>query len=164
MGSVLLCFDGSDDAVAAIARAGEMLAPRSAVVLTVAEPAASWAPYDPATVLSAPLSRLASKALDLDQIGRDLARERAKQGTDLAIAAGFQAEAQSDEGKPWQVICRVADTIDASPIVIGARGLGRVESALLGSVSSAVVHHAKHPVLLIPHASHDNAGTTQARR
>jgi len=30
---VLLCFDGSDDAAAAITKAGEFLAPRSAVVL-----------------------------------------------------------------------------------------------------------------------------------
>ena len=37
---VLLCFDGSDDAGAAIARAGEVLAARAAVVLTVWEPVA----------------------------------------------------------------------------------------------------------------------------
>ena len=37
---VLLCFDGSDDAAHAILRAGEMLGPRSAVVLTVWEPVA----------------------------------------------------------------------------------------------------------------------------
>ena len=32
---VLLCFEGSDDARAAIAEAGELLAPRAALVLTV---------------------------------------------------------------------------------------------------------------------------------
>lgn len=41
---VLLCFEGSDDARAAIAEAGELLAPQAAVVLTVWEPVASWAP------------------------------------------------------------------------------------------------------------------------
>jgi len=153
MAPALLCFDGSDDAVAAIVTAGEILAPRSAVVLTVSEPAASWAPYDPATILSAPMSRLASSALDLDAIGRDLAHERVKQGTDLANEAGFQAEGRLEEGKPWRVICSVADAIGAEPIVIGARGLGRMESALLGSVSSAVLHHSRRPVLVVPHAS-----------
>jgi nucleotide-binding universal stress UspA family protein len=162
MAAVLLCFDGSDDAVAAIAKAGEMLAPRRAVVLTVSEPAASWAPYDPATILSAPLSRLASSALDLDEIGRDLSRERVNQGTELATEAGFQAEGRSEEGKPWRVICRVADEIGAEPIVIGARGLGRVESALLGSVSSAVVHHARRPVLIVPHHRVDRPPNPQA--
>ena len=51
---VLLCFDGSDDAATAIAKAGELLGPRAAVVLTVWEPAALWVPYDPATILTAP--------------------------------------------------------------------------------------------------------------
>jgi hypothetical protein len=51
---VLLCFDGSGDARAAIAKAGAMLAQGTAVVLTVWEPVASWAPYDPATILDHP--------------------------------------------------------------------------------------------------------------
>jgi nucleotide-binding universal stress UspA family protein len=37
-------------------------------------------------------------------------------------------------------------------IVVGARGLSTVASALLGSVSNAVVHHCKRPVLVVPPA------------
>lgn len=157
---MLLCFDGSDDAVAAIAKAGAMLAPRAAVVLTVSEPVASWEPYDPATILSAPLSRLASGALHLDEISRDLAQERMERGTQLAKEAGFQAAGRAVEGKPWREICRVAGELDAEPIVVGARGLGRVESVLLGSVSSGVLHHAKRPVLVIPR--HEDNGPPPA--
>ena len=148
---VLLCYDGSDNAAAAIEVAGQILAPRSAVVLTVWEPVASWAPYDPATILSAPLSRLASNALHLDDIMRDLARERMKRGTEVARQAAFRPDGRLCEGKPWRIICQVADELEAETIVVGARGLGRVESALLGSVSSAVVYHAKRPVLVVPH-------------
>jgi nucleotide-binding universal stress UspA family protein len=148
---VLLCFDGSDDAAAAIAAAGEMLAPRTGLVLTVWEPVASWEPYDPATILSAPLSRLASNAFDLDEIMRDLARERAEHGAELATDAGFEAEARTAKGKPWRMICQVAEELAAEPIVVGARGLGRVQSVLLGSVSSAVVFHARRPVLVVRH-------------
>ena len=68
---MLLCFDGSDDAAAAIAEAGELLGPRAAVVLAVCEPVAVWAPSDPATILSAPLSKLASNALGLDEIASE---------------------------------------------------------------------------------------------
>lgn len=149
--AALICFDGSDDAAAAIASAGEMLAPRAAVVLAVWEPVASWAPYDPATIISAPLSRIASNALGLDEAVRDLARERLERGRELASDAGFQAQGRLEEGKPWRMICRVAEELAAEPIVLGARGLGRIESALLGSVSSAVVLHARHPVLVVPH-------------
>jgi nucleotide-binding universal stress UspA family protein len=152
---VLLCFDGSDGARAAIAKAGQVLAPRVAVVLTVWEPVASWAPYDPATILSAPVSRLASKKLGLDETIRDLGRERMDEGTKLAAAAGFEAEGRLEKGKPWRLICEVADGLGAEAIVVGARGFGGVESALLGSVSAAVVHHAKRPVLVVPHHGRD---------
>jgi len=50
------------------------------------------------------------------------------------------------EGKIWRSICEVAETLDAEPVVVGARGLSRVQSALLGGVSSAVVVHAQSPI------------------
>ena len=53
-----MCFDGSADAEAAIARSGVLLEPRSAVVVTVWEPVKTWTAYDPATIISAPLERL----------------------------------------------------------------------------------------------------------
>lgn len=148
---VLLCFDGSDDAAAAIARAGELLSPRSAVVLSVWEPVATWAPYDPATILTAGVSRLASGALGLDEIAGDVARKQMEQGVSLARTAGFEAQGRVASGKTWRTICDVAEEIGASVVVVGARGLSRVESALLGSVSSAVVVHARRSVLVIPH-------------
>ena len=146
----LLCFDGSEDASAAIVRAGELLTPGRAVVLTVWEPVAVWAPYDPATIVTAPLERLASNALHLDEIVQDVGRETMERGVGLATDAGFQAEGRLARGKAWRSICEVANELGAEPIVVGARGLGRVRSALLGSVSTAVVFHAKRPVLVVP--------------
>jgi nucleotide-binding universal stress UspA family protein len=153
---VLLCCDGSPDSLKAITAAGRMLAPRRAVVLTVWEPVSSWEPYDPATILTAPLTRLADTALGLDEIMCDLARERMERGVKLAKQAGFEAEGRLAEGKPWRMICEIADELHADPIVLGARGLGRVQSQLLGSVSSAVAHHANRPVLVIPHRPVDD--------
>jgi nucleotide-binding universal stress UspA family protein len=146
---VLLCFDGSDNAAAAIAKAGDLLAPREAVVLTVWEPVAAWEPYDPATILSAPVSRLAANALGLDEIVQELATERADHGVELARSAGFHARARVATGKSWRVICDVAEELGTEPIVVGARGLSRVQSALLGGVSSAVMVHATCPVLVV---------------
>lgn len=146
---VLLCFDGSDNAAAAIAQAGDLLVPREAVVLTAWEPVAVWEPHDPATILTAPVSKLASSSLGLDEITAELARERADQGVALARAAGFRAQGRVGEGKAWRVICDLAEELAAQTIVIGARGLSRVQSALLGSVSAAVVVHAKQPVLVV---------------
>jgi nucleotide-binding universal stress UspA family protein len=145
---VLLCFDGSNDAATAIAKAGELLGPRAAVVLTVWEPVALWAPYDPATMLTAAVSKLASKELGLDEIASQVARETSDRGVALARTAGFEVRGSIAEGKSWRAICDEADKLDAE--LIGARGLSRVQSALLGSVSSAVVVHAHRPVLVIP--------------
>lgn len=147
---VLLCFDGSPDAAAAISQAGKLLASRQAVVLTVWEPVAVWEPYDPATILSAPLARVASNALGLDEALEEVAREKLDEGLTLARRAGLQAEGRLARGKAWRVICHVAEELSAEAIVLGARGLSRVGSMLLGSVSSAVLAHAGRPVLVIP--------------
>jgi nucleotide-binding universal stress UspA family protein len=148
---VLLCFDGSDDAAAAIAQAAQLLAQRRAVVLTVWEPVATWEPYDPATILSAPVSKLLSKQFGIDEIAAELAEEKVKQGVALASSAGFEAQGRVAHGKTWRTICEVADEMDAAAIVLGARGLSEMGSLLLGSVSSAVLAHAKRPVLVVPH-------------
>ncbi len=150
---VLLCFDGSDDASAAIVRAGELLKSGTAVVLTVWEPFAVWEPYDPSTIISAPLEKAISKAFALDEIAEELAQEKMTQGVSLASAAGFTAHGRTAEGKAWRTICEVAEEIDASVVVLGARGLSRVGSVLLGSVSSAVSAHLKRPVLIVPSGS-----------
>ena len=108
----LLCFDGSDDDAAAIAKAGEFLAPRSAVVLTVWEPVRVWEAWDPVTIVSAPLGRLIAKEIDLDQIVADVARDKAEHGTQLARASGFDATSRVACGKAWEAICEVAECVD----------------------------------------------------
>lgn len=148
----LLAFDGSANAATAIAEAGVVLGLGRAVVLTVWEPVANWEPYDPATLLTAPLSKLASRALELDQIAQGLAEDKMQQGMALAAAAGFAAEGRVARGKPWRVVCDIAEEIDAAAIVVGARGLSRVTSVLLGGVSAAVAVHARRPVLIVPPA------------
>jgi nucleotide-binding universal stress UspA family protein len=152
---ILVCYDGSEDAAAAIAVAGQVLSPRRAIVLTVWEPVAVWEPYDPATIISAPLEKLAEHALGMDEITKELADEKAARGLELATQAGFQAEGRIARGKAWRAICQVATELEADVIVLGARGLGRVGAVLLGSVSSAVAVHAKRAVLIVPHQSAD---------
>jgi hypothetical protein len=61
-------------------KAGELLGPRTAVVLTVWEPVALWQPYDPATILTAPVSKLVSQELGLDEIASQVARETSERG------------------------------------------------------------------------------------
>lgn len=52
-------------------------------------------------------------------------------------------------GPPSQVIVEEAETWGADLVVMGSRGLGVWNRLLLGSVSSAVVHHAKCSVEVV---------------
>ncbi len=131
-------------------KAGELLAPRQAVVLSAWEPVRVWEPWDPVTIISAPLGRLVAKEIALDEIVAEVARDKAEHGTQLARAVGFIATPRVARGKAWEAICEVAGELDAEPIVVGSRGLGRAQSALLGSVSSSVIAHAKRAVLVGP--------------
>ena len=69
------------------------------------------------------------------------------------MEAGLKAEALAVEadGPVWLTILEIADRHDAATIVMGSRGLTGMRSMLLGSVSSAVVHHAARPTLVIHH-------------
>lgn len=62
------------------------------------------------------------------------------------------------EGSPRQVIVDEAEKWHADLIVMGSRGLGAWNRLLLGSVSSAVVHHAKCSVEIVrrPEAKESN--------
>jgi nucleotide-binding universal stress UspA family protein len=53
------------------------------------------------------------------------------------------------EGSPAEAILHVAATRRPDVIVMGSRGLGRLEGALLGSNSQKVVSHAACPVLIV---------------
>lgn len=52
-------------------------------------------------------------------------------------------------GGPIQDIAEYARAVSAALIVVGRRGLSGLQEALLGSVSSAVLHRAHCPVLVI---------------
>jgi nucleotide-binding universal stress UspA family protein len=53
------------------------------------------------------------------------------------------------EGSIAEAILEVAATRQCDLIVMGSRGLGRLEGALLGSNSQKVVSHASCPVLIV---------------
>jgi len=66
-------------------------------------------------------------------------------------AAGLIATALVEEGDPKHLLVRLAQDRKANAIFVGARGLGRVEGILLGSVSSAAVAHAPCTVEVVRH-------------
>ena len=82
-------------------------------------------------------------------------RQAAKEVIDAAVAKlgksvdALKLTTEIIQGPPRQVIVDEADRWNADLIVMGSRGLGAWNRLLLGSVSSAVVHHAKCSVEIV---------------
>jgi nucleotide-binding universal stress UspA family protein len=72
-----------------------------------------------------------------------------------AEQAGLRATYEIREGRAATEICAVAAERDARLIVMGAHGWGAVRRVLSGSVSTAVVHSACRPVLIVRMADHE---------
>ena len=113
--SVLIAYDGSDYAKAAITQAGRQLrTPRAAIVLSVFEPLEAL-PFWGVAYARVP----AGFAEEAEQQANDVALE----GATLAGEAGFEAEATAIEGSPvWKRITEVAKDREAGLIVIGSHG------------------------------------------
>ena len=70
----------------------------------------------------------------------------------LVRQEGCEADTEILEGNPPDQVVELARARNAPLIVVGSRGLGAVTGALLGSVSSAIIHRADRPVLVVPSA------------
>lgn len=148
-GPVLLAYDGSESSATAIAVAGRLLRGRQAVVCH------AWVGLSTAIFDAAPgelPGALREAALELDQAYLKAAEGVAAEGAQLARQAGFEARplAVREERKTWRTLLAAADEAEASAIVVGAHRLSGIGRALLGSVSTAVLHHARRPVLIVP--------------
>ena len=68
---------------------------------------------------------------------------------ELCLAAGVPFECEVVAGDPVRALCDLADARNCAHIVVGAHGKGALASALLGSVSQALVHAAPVPVTIV---------------
>lgn len=68
---------------------------------------------------------------------------------DKLAKAGYQVQEAPKLGKPAEEILEVAKAHRADLIVTGAKGLGAIGRALLGSVSTRVVQHSSCSVLVV---------------
>lgn len=133
---VLAATDGSTDATAAI----EWLARRP---LTVTALRVLTVVTLPPSSIDIPTVRAYYQALRADG-------ERLVEAGCHALAASCPAvESQVLEGDPRERIVEAAREWKADLLMVGARGLGDLAGALLGSVSTAVVRRARCPVLVI---------------
>lgn len=147
---VLVGYDGSPSAVAAIEAAARLVPSATATVVHL---------WEPPFTSPALRQRLAGRATGLQQLGELLEQEGraeaerlAGNGVALARAAGWDAEPmvlRAFGGDGYQ-FARTAEEHGADLVVVGSRGLTGIK-AVMGSVSELVVHVSPVPVLVVPH-------------
>ena len=147
-GPVVIGYDGSEHSRAAVVAAGRLLKVREAALRT------AWNSYRavaPAGAAGVPVAVTTKAAEEIDRAARERAQRTAEQGARLAASHGLevQAEAVEADGSAWGALLDTAYTRRAAAVVVGSRGNSAFESALVGSVSRALVHHAPAPVLVV---------------
>jgi nucleotide-binding universal stress UspA family protein len=143
---ILIGTDGSDDAVAAAVRAVDVLAADATIhLVSVAE--------TPAVVGAGMESGFAGgiatpQEVDAAWSGAISEAREALERTASTLRTST-LETSVEMGDPGVVLCEQASALGADVVVVGSRGRGAIRRALLGSVSSYVVHNAPCPVLVV---------------
>lgn len=146
---ILICYDGSEDARAAVGHAGALFPGQAAIVLTV------WQPFIQTVAQSALGFGMAAAVEDSEAIdGASLRRAQqiAHDGAEVANRDGLEAvpRACAEVSTTARTILGEAEKVDADAIVMGSRGLTGLKSLLLGGVSHEVIQHADRTVVVVP--------------
>jgi nucleotide-binding universal stress UspA family protein len=138
---IMVPVDGSDSAVRAARFALEMAAAMGASVrLFYVMPAASVE-----LVGMAGMGRA-----DIEQLGKSSGERVFKRiREELGVGPGEKLEEAVALGEPAEEILAYAAQHPASLVVMGRRGLSRMQSLMLGSVSDKVLRHARCPVTVV---------------
>jgi nucleotide-binding universal stress UspA family protein len=147
---VLIAYDGSDEAAAAI-RAVSALLPGARAVVTHARGDAVALQHAALARIAVPDAVIVPSAAAYERDAENASRRVAEHGCSLAEAAGLTAApATCEGGSAWRALCAAGREHAVDVIACGTRGLGGVARAFVGSTSSALVHHADRPVLVVP--------------
>ncbi len=132
---ILLATDGSEDAALA-ARAAVALSAKTGSELHVVH---VW--HDIPTPHYHSFVR--------DELEREAREVLGKQVKLIEDAGGVVAKAHLRMGRTIDEILDLGEEIEVGLLIVGSRGLGSMKRILLGSVSEGIVHHTRHPVLVM---------------
>jgi len=137
MNPIILATDGSPSAADATKQAVELARATGAKLFVVSVWHAGLAVYSTAAL---PASK---------RVAKEQAWEAARSAVEVARAAGIEAESFVLEGDAVGRICESAADTNAALLVVGSHGFGPVRRLVFGSVSTALLHHAPCPVLVV---------------
>lgn len=159
MPRLVVAYDGSAAASAAIHTAAQLLPGADATIVYVRD---EPAPLEPPAVARTgmPDAALGASVRGTERATQDRAWELAERGQSIATSAGLHATAEVRARRStWRALCDSARDHEADLIVCGRRGRGPVGRAL-GSTSSSLLHHADRPVLVVSRAAEHPEGPT----
>jgi nucleotide-binding universal stress UspA family protein len=138
---IVVAIDGSEPADRALSLAAELARDSGGAVLTLVS-----AVSDPITFAPQPAAGL-EIVLEAEQQGaeRDLA-ERAKQLRN----GGFEVQTVVRVGGAPDAVVEVAEAVGADLVVAGSTGKGAIQRAVLGSVTTRLLHVLRRPLLVVP--------------
>jgi nucleotide-binding universal stress UspA family protein len=86
--------------------------------------------------------------LELHAVGRQAGEDQLGADAETAGAVGVPIDVHRLDGDPGPMLVEATARVDQ--LWCGSRGLGRVLSAVLGSVSGRLIQEARCPVLVVP--------------
>ncbi len=137
MRKIIVGYDGSEQSDRALQRAADLT---DGDVSLIVVSAARYAPltHDPVLGPSA-----------VDPIESEWARGNLDKARARLEGKGVEVRTVEGHGDPADALVRQAKDEEADLIVVGTRGMNAARRAVLGSVSTKVVHHAPCDVLII---------------
>jgi nucleotide-binding universal stress UspA family protein len=153
-GPIVIAYDGSPASEHALREAGELLAPRPALVVVVTKEGVGFELMElPTATAGLPPAALDIRtAMEIDEAMHERAQRLAQNGAGLARDAGFEAEglavAEDVHVPVAETLVRVARERDSQAIVVGAHGHSKIGEVILGSTSRDVIRQATCPVIV----------------
>jgi nucleotide-binding universal stress UspA family protein len=137
---ILVGYDGSENARRALTRAVELAKQsKGELRIVVVADTMSYAAYAGGGMYKR-----------FNEQTKENAENSASEALETAKAAGLKDVFASDEeGQPADMILTLATEYKVDLVVVGRRGMRGVERFLMGSVSTAVINHAKCDVLVV---------------
>ncbi|HEX9504620.1 MAG TPA: universal stress protein [Acidimicrobiia bacterium] len=145
--AIVVGTDGSDGGNRAVLAAADLATtqPESVLhIVSVQKPLSATALAASEMAAAAPIAAEMNWEADI----REELEARLGRAAESAKHSGLQIETHARFGNPADVICELAEQLEADLIVVGNRGMkgGR---RLLGSVPNSVSHHAPCSVLIV---------------
>ena len=147
--TIVLGYDGSDCARAALARTASLLKTcggGKAVVVVAYPLSVGYVPPG----MSTPPALMGNELQGHIDMLEESARAQAEEAAGELRAAGIEVETEVAVDSPADALLDAAGRHSADLIAIGTHGEGAISGALLGSTPYRLVHRSRRPLLIVP--------------